>query len=164
MLALALFAATLPAAGIALFPDVPGRHLLLLLGSGVLGIAVADTLFFESLNLLGASRSAIVDCLYAPFVVLTSMVWLGERPSVREILGGLLVVSAVLLTQVRRMSFDLAPRMLRRGILLGALSMLATAVAIVAVAASSRWQSSAIASGAPFAAMTSSPPAGDRQT
>ncbi len=35
MVALALFAATLPLAGVAFFPAVPAGHLLLLLGSGV---------------------------------------------------------------------------------------------------------------------------------
>jgi drug/metabolite transporter (DMT)-like permease len=133
VVALALLAATFPLAGVAWFPDVPLSHVLLLLGSGVLGIAVADTLFFQSLTLLGAARSAIVDCLYAPFVVVASMAWLGDRPSARALLGGFLVVSAVFLTRVRDISLDLPPRDLRQGILLGALSMASTAVAIVVV-------------------------------
>jgi len=133
VVALVLLAATFPAAGVPFLPAAPTGHLVLLLASGVLGIAIADTLFFQSLSLLGAARSAIVDCLYAPFVVIASVAWLGERPSPRALLGGVLVVSAVLLTRAREVSFDLAPRDLRRGILLGALSMACTAVAIVAV-------------------------------
>jgi drug/metabolite transporter (DMT)-like permease len=131
--ALVLFAASLPVAGVAFLPDAPRGHVLLLLASGLLGIAVADTLFFRSMALLGAARSAIVNCLYAPFVVLTSVLWLGERPSARVLVGGLLVVSAVFLTQVREISLDLPGPVLRRGIALGALSMASTAVAIVAV-------------------------------
>jgi drug/metabolite transporter (DMT)-like permease len=133
VVALLLLAATFPLAGVACLPAAPAGDVLLLLASGLLGIAVADTLFFQSLTLLGAARSAIVDCLYAPFVVLASVAWLGERPSARALLGGALVVSAVLLTRAREVSRDLAPRDLRRGIVLGALAMASTAVAIVAV-------------------------------
>lgn len=133
MVALALFAATLPLAGVAFFPAVPAGHLLLLLGSGVVGVAIADTLFFRTLALIGAARSAIVSCLYTPLVVASSMLWLGERPTLKEIVGGLLVVSAVLLTQVREISHDLPPGALRRGVLLGALSMASTALSVVAV-------------------------------
>ncbi len=133
VLALLLFAVTLPLAGIALFPQVPRAHLLLLLGSGFFGVAVADTLFFRTLGLIGAARSAIVSCLYTPLVVAASMLWLREMPTVKEMVGGLLVVSAVLLTQVREISHDLAPGVLRRGILLGALSMASTAGSVVAI-------------------------------
>ncbi|HET6439152.1 MAG TPA: DMT family transporter [Anaeromyxobacter sp.] len=131
VVALLLFALTLPFAGISFFPKVPVRDLLLMLGSGVLGIAISDTLFFRQLKLLGAGRAAIVDCLYSPFVVLASMAWLGDRPSAREAGGGLLVVSAVLLTGVRQNSLDVPARDLRRGIALGVLAMASTAVAIV---------------------------------
>jgi drug/metabolite transporter (DMT)-like permease len=133
VVALLLFAVTLPLAGIAFFPGAPTPHLLLLLGSGVVGIAVADTLFFRTLTLIGAARAAIVSCLYTPLVAVASMLWLGESPTSKEIVGGLLVVSAVLLTQVRGISRDLAPGALPRGILLGALAMAANAGSVVAV-------------------------------
>lgn len=133
VVALLLFAITLPLAGIGLLPQVPRAHLLLLLGSGVFGVAIADTLFFRTLTLIGAARAAIVSCLYTPLVVAASMLWLRETPTLKEIVGGLLVVSAVLLTQVREISHDLPPGALRRGILLGALSMAATAGSVVAI-------------------------------
>ena len=50
-----------------LLRPAPIEDYLLLLLSGVLGIGIADTLFFKSLNALGAGLSAIVDCLYSPF-------------------------------------------------------------------------------------------------
>lgn len=133
VVALALFAVTLPLAGIAFLPGAPAGHLLLLLGSGFVGVAVADTLFFQTLALIGAARSAIVSCLYTPLVVAASMLWLGEKPTPKELVGGLLVVSAVLLTQARDISHDLPPGALRRGVLLGALSMASTAFSVVAV-------------------------------
>src|SRR5512140_1746328 len=94
VVALLLFAVTLPLAGIGFLPQVPRAHLLLLLGSGVFGVAIADTLFFRTLTLIGAARAAIVSCLYTPLVVAASMLWLGESPTSKEIVGGLLVVSA----------------------------------------------------------------------
>ena len=133
VVALLLFAVTLPLAGIAFLPGAPPGHLLLLLGSGVAGVALADTLFFRTLALIGAARAAIVSCLYTPLVAAASMLWLGETPTFKEVAGGLLVLSAVLLTQVRGISRDLAPGALPRGILLGALSMAANAASVVAV-------------------------------
>jgi drug/metabolite transporter (DMT)-like permease len=56
----------------------------------VVGIALSDTFFFQCLNLLGASLTAVVDCLYSPFVILFSFLFLGERLSFRQILGGLI--------------------------------------------------------------------------
>ena len=38
--------------------------------SGALGIGVADTMFFECLERLGASKTAVVECLYSPVVIL----------------------------------------------------------------------------------------------
>ncbi len=51
---------------------------LILLASGAIGIALADSLFFASLNRLGASGSAIVDCLYSPLVIACAWLYLGE--------------------------------------------------------------------------------------
>ncbi|HET6411866.1 MAG TPA: DMT family transporter [Anaeromyxobacter sp.] len=133
VLSLLLVLATLKVAGVPVFPTAPFSHLALLLASGLVGIAVADTLFFESLALLGAARSAIVSCLYAPFIVAASMLFLGERPAARVLGGGLFVVSAVFLTQVPEIRLELPAAALRRGVLLGAASMASTAVAIVAV-------------------------------
>ena len=45
--------------------DVP-----LLFASGIIAIALSDTLFHASLNMVGAGISSIVDCLYPPLTVL----------------------------------------------------------------------------------------------
>ena len=39
-------------------------------------VCVADWLFLTSLNLLGAGRNAILDCLYSPFVIFFA--WIGH--------------------------------------------------------------------------------------
>ncbi len=133
VVALLLFAATLPLAGIGFRAGAPPAHVLLLLGSGAVGIALADTLFFRTLSLIGAARAGIVSCRYTPLVAAASMLWLGESPTVKELAGGVLVLSAVLLTQVPGISRDLEPGALPRGILLGALAMAANAVSVIAV-------------------------------
>ena len=51
-------------------PEASARDYLILFASGVLGIAVADTLFHKALELAGAGINAIVSTVYSPFVVL----------------------------------------------------------------------------------------------
>ena len=112
---------------------VPRGDYLLLLLSGALGIGVADTLFFVSLNLLGAGLSAIVDCLYSPFVIGFAMLWLGERLTVWQFIGVVMIVSAVLEATLRKQGNHLSRRNLWLGVLCGALSMAGTAGGIVMV-------------------------------
>ncbi|MCK7483443.1 MAG: EamA family transporter [Candidatus Moduliflexus flocculans] len=97
LLAVAFILPTLLVLGEPLFPAVPAANVGLLLLSGVLGIAVSDTLFFHALNRLGASLTAIVDCFYSP-VRHRAVLRLPRRaPDARSrSLGAGLVVSAVL--------------------------------------------------------------------
>jgi len=71
------------------------EHLTLLVLSGVLGIGIADVMFLEGLKRIGASRTALLDCLYAPSVILLSMIFLGDTLTLRQAAGGLLVISAI---------------------------------------------------------------------
>ena len=95
-LALVIMVPTLLVLGEPLLPAVPASTVGLLLLSGLLGIAVSDTLFFSALNRLGASLTAIVDCFYSPFVIGLSFALLGERLTLIQLVGAALVVSAVL--------------------------------------------------------------------
>ena len=95
--ALALFLVTLPLLGRSLAPPECGwREWVTLLVSGALGIGIADTLFFASLNRLGAVGSAVVDSLYSPFVVLVAFLYLGEPLRLPVLLGAGLMVSAII--------------------------------------------------------------------
>ncbi len=105
---------------------------IILLVSGLIGIGIADTLFFASLNRLGAGRSAIIDCLYSPFVILCSLVHLDES------FGPLLVVALVLMVgaifvgtwQPEDLEKPEDVKQLRIGIVLGVISMACMAVGI----------------------------------
>ena len=69
---------------------------LRLIISGVLGIAIADTLMLFALRKLGAGLFAVVECSYAPVIVTLGVVLLGEPVSRALLLGGGLVVGGVL--------------------------------------------------------------------
>lgn len=133
VLALLLMAPTMAVLGKPFFPDVPLGTVGLLLLSGFLGIAVSDTLFFHSLNRLGASLVAIVDCFYSPFVIGMSFVLLGERLRVWQLVGAGLVVSAVLTVSREKRTERVDPKNLLLGIAFGILAMFFVALGIVMV-------------------------------
>jgi drug/metabolite transporter (DMT)-like permease len=132
-LATVLFLPTLWIMGATLFRKVAITDYLLLLASGALGIGIADTLFFMSLNRLGAALSAIVDCLYSPFVVGLSFLWLSEIMSVWQLLGVAMIVSAVLTAVRRTGKAPINRRDLIWGVSLGVIAMASMAVGIVMI-------------------------------
>ena len=101
----------------------------LLLGSGALGIGIGDTLFFTSLNRLGAGRQAIVDCCYSPFMILCAFLYLDEPVHMSLVLGVLLVAGAVVVgTAQPNTRGGSQPRVPLGAVCIGMLSMLAMAV------------------------------------
>ena len=67
----------------------------LLMMSGIVGIALADTLFFYALNLIGVGLFSIVDCLYSPLIILFSWLILVEELSWCHYVGGALILAGV---------------------------------------------------------------------
>lgn len=90
-----LLVPTLWFAGVPLFPVRPANDWVLFFISGLLGITLADTFFFMALKRLGASRWAVVDCLYLPCIILLSALFLNESIGLKGLLGALLVISAI---------------------------------------------------------------------
>jgi len=133
LLALILFLPTMWLFKQPLVRQIPGNEYLLFLISGVIGMGIADMLFFKSLNLIGAGLSAIVTCIYSPFIIGLSVLWLGERLSFLQIIGVVLIVSAVSLTIRIKLMGKISRRDLLWGILWGVLSTAATAVGIVMI-------------------------------
>ena len=105
----------------------------ILLLSGAIGIGVADTLLFASLNRLGAGRSAITECMYSPFVVLCSVLYLREPVSGYLIIGLLLTVGAILIGAWNPSSRSeaMSNKTLMHGTLLGVSSAFLMAFGIV---------------------------------
>jgi drug/metabolite transporter (DMT)-like permease len=115
------------------WPSLSPAALALTLCSGMLGIAVADTLYFRALNTLGAARVGIIGNLYSPFVIVLSFLFLAEHLNALQGVGFVLVSAGVLLVTSQRSEKVLAPAELRRGVLYGASAIALMAVAIVMV-------------------------------
>jgi drug/metabolite transporter (DMT)-like permease len=131
ILAAVLLVLTLGALGLPLLPPLPVRHYALMTLSGIIGIALSDTIFFVALNKLGAELAAIVDCSYVPFVIGLSFLVLGERISGVQAGGVVLIVAAVAMISGQRGDTQIPRRDLRIGIGMGVLSMFLSAVGIV---------------------------------
>lgn len=113
-------------------PAPPMDYALLIL-SGAIGVGVADTLFFKGLNLLGASRSAIVGCLYSPLIIVLSIIFLGENLGLLQIFGAGLIISAILATSAEKTSGDITRKNLIRGTILGILATVGFSVGVVII-------------------------------
>ena len=113
-------------------PDISTREIVIAVASGLIGLALADTLYLKALNQLGAGRMGIIGNLYSPFVIALSFVFLGERLGPLQMLGFVLVSSGVLLVSGKR-EHEVSPGAVLRGVLLGVLAILLMAIAIVMV-------------------------------
>jgi len=133
LIAFVLLAATTFALGQTRNVSVTTRDLLIMLTSGAIGVGISDTLFFMTLSRLGASRTALVDCLYSPFVIVFSVLFLGEKISPLAILGGLLILTSVVVSSQRAFGTTLPRKQLWTGCALGASAMATVAFAIVLV-------------------------------
>jgi drug/metabolite transporter (DMT)-like permease len=101
--------------------------------SGYLGIAVADTWYLRALQLMGASRTGIVASLLSPFVILLSIVFLGESLRSWQILGFALVMAGILLVTWRSKRREVDAEQVRKGVFYGVGAMFLMAVGIVMV-------------------------------
>ncbi|MFQ5807689.1 MAG: DMT family transporter [Phycisphaerae bacterium] len=110
---------------------LPARHIWILVVSGVIGIALADTLFFYSLNFVGVGIASIVDCLYTPFMILFSWLILSEQLTAAHFLGAALILSGVLISSGHAPPPNTTRGQLLAGILFGALAMASMAYGIV---------------------------------
>ncbi len=76
---------------------------LILILSGAVGIAIADTLFLYSLNRLGVGWFVIVDCLYSPSTILFAWLITFEQLEWPHYVGAsLIIVSILIATQQKR--------------------------------------------------------------
>lgn len=129
-LGLALMLLTVLAVSGTAWPGIPPAAVAVALFSGFLGIGVGDTLYFRALNAVGASRMAVAQTLYSPFVIVLSAAYLSERLSLLQCAGVALVLGGILMVnRVPAVNLDRAA--LRRGIAEAALSVLAMAAGVV---------------------------------
>ncbi len=110
-------------------PIAPGAFWLLM-ASGLLGIAVGDTLFFMALNRLGAPAVVLLLTLGQVLTVLLAVLWLGERPGIAGWVGIALVISGVSTVMWLRMDGEGGATQ-REGVLAGLGAVVCMAVSIV---------------------------------
>ena len=114
-----------------LLRDAPWQDYALLSASGIIGIAISDTLFHMCLNRVGAGITGVVDCLYPAFVVLIAYSFLGERLRPLQVGGMFLVFASIVVASQIDPPPGTHARTLVAGILLGVLAMLTLAIGIV---------------------------------
>lgn len=133
LLATFLFIPTIWIFGESLFYDAPRNDYILLILSGALGIGIADTLFFMCLNKLGAGLTAVIDCFYAPSMIVLSFIFLGESMSLIQIVGVVLIISAILTATSKKASGHLSRNDTLLGVLYGFLAMVIMAVGVIMI-------------------------------
>lgn len=135
VVALAMLGLTLLFVGQAL-PDAAGPAVALLLLSGVVGIGLGDTAYFETLNAVGPRRALLLETLAPPLAALLALVFLGETLHPGAWLGIAVTVVGVIwvITEGAPAGSGTAPEAaavaggrLRRGLLFGLLAALAQA-------------------------------------
>jgi drug/metabolite transporter (DMT)-like permease len=112
------------------FEPVSSGALVLLVLSGLLGIAAGDTLFFMALNRLGAQAVVLLLTLGQVLTVLLAVAWLGERPEPAGWAGIVLVTGGVTAVMWPRLRGD-AGRSEFLGVLLGLAAVVCMAVATI---------------------------------
>lgn len=131
LLAFGLLIPTVYVFGETLLRPVPLQIYLILLLSGFIGIAIGDTLFFGSLNHLGAGLTAIVVCMYSPFVITLSLIFLEEKLTMLQVLGAVMIICAVLIATKRKEKRTENNKQLIVGVILGVLASASMAVGVV---------------------------------
>lgn len=124
VLAVVLLAITMGVMGLSIDWARPASEWAALIVSGVLGIALADTLTFLALRRVGPGLLAVIDCAYAPTMVTVSVLALGESVTVPFLLGGALVCLGVLGAVLEKPSGGLSRRDVVVGTLLGVAGIL----------------------------------------
>jgi len=130
---IALLIPTIPLVDGLVLPFYTATELLLVLLSGLIGIALADTWYLKSLNVMGASRTGIVSSLFSPFVILLSSIFLGERLVAWQWFGFVLVMAGALLVTWRAHPSSVDVTHLKKGLMYAVGGVFMMAVGIVMV-------------------------------
>ena len=109
----------------------PVEDYLILVASGVIAIAISDTLFHMGLNRVGAGVNAIVSTLYSPFIILYAFLLLDERLTWDKFFGMFLIIGGVIFASATRLPEGVTRRDMVMGLLFGVASMATLAFGIV---------------------------------
>jgi drug/metabolite transporter (DMT)-like permease len=114
-------------------PQFTAWQLVAAVTSGLLGIGIADTLYFRALNELGAGRMGVLGNFYSPFVIVLSVAFLGERLGPLQLAGFALVSLGVWVAAWPRAGSAPRPAHAVRGFAYALLAIVLMAVSVVMV-------------------------------
>lgn len=78
-----------------------GSDIMLLLLLGIVTTALAHTLFIHSLKTLPAQLAGVCSAMETVYGILFALLLLREIPTIREILGAVIIIGTVLIAQLR---------------------------------------------------------------
>jgi drug/metabolite transporter (DMT)-like permease len=110
--------------------DISSQDQFDLLLSGFIGICIADFLYFAALNRLGAGLNSILACLYSPFVILFSFIFLQEQLTTAQTIGAAVIIIGTFLASFPAKGSE-RPKELLTGLALGVAAMITMAWGIV---------------------------------
>lgn len=114
-------------------PSFSAWQIFATVGSGLLGIGIADTLYFRALNELGAGRMGVLGNFYSPFVIVLGYLFLDEHLLPVQLLGFALVSLGVWIAAWPRRGAAARPAHALRGLAYALLAIVLMAVSIVLV-------------------------------
>lgn len=99
----------------------------ILVFSGVVGIALADSIFLAALNMIGVGLTSIVDCMYSPSAILFACLLLGEVLTEFHYIGAAMIIVGVFVSSRHK-----PPEGRTRGQLVGGMALAALSVMMMA--------------------------------
>ena len=112
------------------FSSITPHNLWLMIASGLVGIAIGDTLFFAALQHLGPQTLVVLMMIGQVLTALLAMVFLHERPSAQAWGGIACVLVGVTIVLWANLSGE-RQRSRARGIVLGMLSVACMSVSVI---------------------------------
>ncbi len=97
----------------------PASQIVLLASSGLIGLALGDAFYFESLVVLGPRRATLITCLWPVFVAILQLPLTGEGIRATDLLGMALVIGGVMLVVRERATEGEIQGNITKGILFG---------------------------------------------
>jgi drug/metabolite transporter (DMT)-like permease len=102
--------------------------------SGLFGIGLGDSAYFQALPRLGSRRTVLLmQCLTAPFAALIEWLWLGSALKLPEILCVLVILAGVAIALAPEDHIKISPRDWKIGLVAGMLAALGGAIGAVII-------------------------------
>ena len=113
-------------------PIFSQHEIIILFFSGIIGIAIADLLFLDSLRRIGSGLSAVVATIYSPSIFIIAYLLFGEIVRLQTYIGGALVIAGIVIATYK------LPQIVKNndlyiGIIFGVFAQIFTAYSVLLV-------------------------------